>query len=66
MIEDVKDFPTRLNNIAFFAKREVLEDRQVPILEALVAEDVPAHAAEGSKRGRSNERIAVRGDVATT
>jgi len=65
MIEDIEDLPARLNGIALL-EREVLEYRHVPVLEALVTEDVPAHIAEGSKRGRSYERVAVRGDIAPT
>ena len=65
MIEDIEDFPASLNAIALL-DREVLENGQVPVLETLVTEDVPAHGTEGSKRGRSYERIAVRGDIAPT
>jgi len=65
MIEDVEDFPARLNAIALL-EREVLEDRQVPVLEALVAEDVAAHVAERPECWRRNVRVAVYRDVAAS
>ena len=63
MIEDVEDLPPCLNAIALF-EREVFEDGEVPVLEALVAENVPAHVAETPERGRSDDRFAIRRHVA--
>jgi hypothetical protein len=65
MIENVEDFPSCLNAIALL-EREVFEDRQVPVLEALVAEDVAPHVAKRSECWRSNVRVAVYRDVAAS
>src|SRR5262249_12573285 len=41
-----------------------LEDGEIHILEARIAEDIPAHGAEGSGLGRNHHRSTVRGHVA--
>jgi len=45
MVEDVEDLPAFLNPITLF-EREVLEDRHVPVLEALVVESVDDRLSE--------------------
>src|ERR1700733_8144227 len=63
MVQDVENFPARLNPVAFL-EREVLEDGHVPVLETLVAEDVATHVAVGSESSRDDERFAIVGNVA--
>ena len=56
-IEDVKYLEAELGSEALL-EREVLEYGEIPIPEAIVAEDVPAHGAKGSSLGRSHNRVA--------
>jgi hypothetical protein len=45
MVEDVEGLPACLNPITLF-EREVLEDRDVPVFEALVVESVDNRLSE--------------------
>ena len=45
MVEDVEDLPACLNPTTLF-EREVLEDRDVPVFEALVVESVDNRLSE--------------------
>jgi len=57
MIEDVKELDPELGVVSLL-EREVLEHGEIDVLEARVAEDVPAHCAEGSSLGRNQYRFA--------
>src|SRR5712692_900553 len=58
VIEQVEELDPELGAVPFL-EREGLEYREIPILEAVVAEDVPAHGAKGSRLGRNHDRVAV-------
>src|SRR5579862_6677218 len=58
VVKHVKEFGAELRAEAFL-KPELLEDGEIHILEASVAEDVPAHGAERSGLGRSHHRFAL-------
>src|SRR5947199_9712011 len=57
MIEDVKELDPELGVVSLL-EREILEHGEIDVLEARVAEDVPAHCAEGSSLGRNQYRFA--------
>ena len=57
MIEQVEELGPELRAVLFL-KLERLENREIHILEARIAEDVPAHGAEGSGLGRNHHRLA--------
>src|SRR5438046_10748281 len=57
MIEDVEELDPELGVVSLL-EREVLEHGEIDVLEARVAEDVPAHGAEGSSLGRYQYRFA--------
>src|SRR5712691_3093183 len=57
-IENVKHLDPELGTVAFL-EREGLEQREVPVPEAVVAEDVSAHVAKFPRGGRSHDRVAV-------
>src|SRR5580692_454800 len=59
MIEQVKDLRPELGAEPLLPP-ELLEHGEIHVLEARVAEDVPAHISEGSRRGRSHNRFAGR------
>src|SRR5437879_10275240 len=58
MIEDVEELDPELGVVSLL-EREVLEYGEIHVLEARVAEDVPAHRSKGSKHGRNQHRVAV-------
>src|ERR1700674_4302906 len=57
VIEQIEKLGPELDAIALL-EREVLENREIHVLEARVPEDVPAHRAKGSFGGRSHDRVA--------
>src|SRR5882762_7748471 len=57
MIEQVKELGPELGSVSL-PVREGLEYREIHVLEARVAEDVPAHRAKGSEHGRNHDRSA--------
>jgi len=57
MIEHVKELDPELG-VEPFLEREVLEYGEIHVLEARVAENVPAHRAKGSPLGRNQNRFA--------
>src|SRR5260370_12079424 len=65
MIEYVKDLPTELGAEPL-PELEVLEHGEIHVLEARVAEDVPAHISEGSSPIGSQDRVAICGYEAAT
>jgi hypothetical protein len=60
VIEQVEDFKPELGAVPLL-EREGLEYREIHVLVARVAEDVPAHIAECSRVGRSYDRVEVVG-----
>src|SRR5216684_873285 len=58
MIEHVKQLDPELGAEPLL-EPEVLEYREIHVLEARVPEDVPAHRAKGSILGRNHNRFAV-------
>src|SRR5437867_13341250 len=65
VIEQVEDLGPELGAVPFL-ELEVLEYREIHVLEGRVAEDVAAHGAKGSLPGRKHHRSPVRGHVAPT
>src|SRR5215468_10153628 len=63
MIEQVEELGPELR-AARLLELERLENREIHVLEAGIAEDIPAHRAEGSGLGRNHHRSPVRGHVA--
>src|ERR1700680_3043704 len=59
MIEQVKGLHPELGAEPLLPP-ELLEHGEIHVLEARVAEDVPAHISECSRRGRSHNRFAGR------
>src|SRR6266852_2231950 len=57
VIEQVEKLDPELGAVPFL-EREGLEDREIPVLEARVAEDVPAHSPKGMCSGRNHDRVA--------
>ena len=57
VIEQVEELDPELG-VDPLRKLEALEYGEVHVLEAGVAEDVPAHGAEGSSLGRNQDRVA--------
>src|SRR5260370_25667592 len=57
VIEDVEELdPER--GVVPLLEREALEYGEIQVLEARVAEDIPAHRPEGSSFGRNQNRFA--------
>src|SRR6266478_10242653 len=56
MIEHVKELDPELG-VEPLLEREVLEYGEIHVLEARVAEDIPAHGAEGTTLGRNQNRF---------
>src|SRR5262249_715710 len=63
MIEHVEELGAELRAVPL-RELEGLEYGEIHVLEARIAEDIPAHDAEGSGLGRNHHRSAVRGHVA--
>src|SRR5215831_14988127 len=63
MIEQVEELGPELR-AARLLELERLENREIHVLEARIAEDIPAHGTEGSELGRNHHRSPVRGHVA--
>src|SRR5882762_7323257 len=57
VIENVKELHPELGAEPLL-ERETLEHGEIHVLEARVTEDVPAHGAKGSGRGRQHDRVA--------
>jgi len=57
VIEQVEELDPELGAVPFL-ELEGLEYREIHVLEARVAEDVPAHRAKGSGLGRNHHRLA--------
>ena len=57
MIEQIEDLDPELG-VEPLPEGEVLEDREIHVLVAVVAEEVPAHGAKGSKSRRNHDRVA--------
>src|SRR5207249_12177337 len=57
MIEHVEELGAKLRAVSL-RELEGLEYREIHVLEARVAEDVPAHRAKGSLPGRNHHRLA--------
>ncbi len=57
MIEHVEELGAELGAVSL-RELEGLEYREIHVLEARVAEDVPAHRAKGSGLGRNHHRFA--------
>src|SRR2546427_2503324 len=57
MIEHVKELDAELGVVSLL-ELELLEYGEIYVLEARVAEDVPAHRAKGSSLGRNHHRLA--------
>src|SRR5262249_28077937 len=64
VIEDIKQLDTELG-VDLLLEPESLENREIHVLEARVAEDVPAHRPIGASLGRNHNRSPVRGHVAS-
>src|ERR1700693_519455 len=58
VVKHVKKLDSELGAVTFLVL-ELLEHGEIHALEALVAEDVPAHRAERSGQGRSHHRFAL-------
>src|ERR1700694_356032 len=58
MVQGVEELEPELG-VEPLLEREVLEYREVHVLEARVAEDVPAHRAIGSGLVRNHHRVAL-------
>ena len=58
MIEHVENLEPELGAKPLL-EREVLEDGEIQVFEARVPEDIPAHRAKCSSRGRSHDRVTV-------
>ena len=58
VIEQVEDFESELGSPPL-RELEVLEEGEVPVLEALIPEQIPAHVAEVAGCRRSHDRAAV-------
>src|SRR5882672_9054175 len=59
VIGDIENLKPELGGKPLFVC-EVLEHGEIQVLEARVPEDIPAHRAEGSGRGRCHDRVAIR------
>ena len=57
MIEYVEELGPELGAVPLL-DLEVLEYGEIHVLEARIAEDIPAHGAEGSGLGRNHHRLA--------
>ena len=58
VIEQIKELHPELGVVPLL-EREVLEYGEIHVLEARVAEEVPAHRAKGSSHRRNHRRLAV-------
>lgn len=57
MVEQIEEFDSELS-VEPLLEREILEDGEVYVLEAIVAENVAAHGAKGSSLRRNHGRAA--------
>jgi len=62
MVENIEELGAELGGEAFLEFR-LLEDGNIPVLEPQVAEAVTPRIADGSQRGRNEDRLAVRAYV---
>src|SRR6266481_9551717 len=57
MVQNIEEFGPELGGEAFF-EFQILHDRQIPILEAQIAEIVPARSTDGRVGRRDQDRVA--------